>query len=783
MKIRYPSTLGCLCPLLCAAGLLAGFQATLHAQTVDTWDGGTDNWSNGALWSAGVPNSASASVFVDGGKAVNSTVTVDGSYTVGALNISSGDAVNVNNGQTFTITDAGGFTGAGTLTNNGAFTLGNSSGGSTLFFTGTTTLAGTGTLTLVNNDVVLSGGGNGTLTVGSGQTIQGATGTGGGVGFGSGQLGIVNQGTFNANVSGQTLLIAPNSSGLTNNGTLQASSGGVLQLSGNFTNNATIAALAGSSVQLNAGTNLTGGTLSTTGSGTINNIGTDTLTNVTNAGTFIANNGVTTNLAGTITNNGTIALGTTGGTTTFFNGTTTLAGTGTVTLVNGDVVLSSGGNGTVTIGQNQTIQGATGTGSGIGFGSGQLGIVNQGTINANVSGGTLTIQPGGANPTFVNSSGQIGGTLEATNGGTLLLSNASGGTFNISNGGMVVTDGSTITVPAAALTTLNGTTLTGGSYEVSATSAANPATLSFVGGSVVTNNATVYLIGPGAVFNAFNTVANNTSNGAIDLESGHNLTTAGGLTNAGYLGVSSSSTLTVSGTLNNSGRAYFSSGANTDTIQGNLTNSGLISVSISTLNVQGTLTSSGVLSSGLSIGSEGGTPGGSIVATGTVTQTSTGTLLGTGSVTAPTLSLAGSIRPGDADYNGLFGPAVGTLTLNGQVGLLSNTMLVFDLASTAASDRITVNGSLTLAGMLNVNALTGFGAGRYDLIDYSGALTNNGLALGTLPSGYNYAVDTSMAGQVDLVVTNAVPEPSTWVSMLGGVSLLSLTLSRCRRQA
>ena len=144
-----------------------------------------------------------------------------------------------------------------------------------------------------------------------------------------------------------------------------------------------------------------------------------------------------------------------------------------------------------------------------------------------------------------------------------------------------------------------------------------------------------------------------------------------------------------------------------------------------------------------------------------MTQTSTGTLLGTGSVTAPTLSLAGSIRPGDGDFGGLLGAAVGTLTLNGQVGLLSDTVLVFDLASTAASDRITVNGSLTLAGMLNVNAFTGFGAGRYDLIDYSGALTNDGLALGTLPSGYNYAIDTSMSGQVDLVVTNSVPEPST----------------------
>ena len=754
--------------LAATAFVLAALPGVSHAQTVDTWDGGTGNWSNGALWSAGVPNSASASVFVDGGKAVNSTVTVDGSYTVGALNISAGDAVNVNNGQTFTITDSGGFAGAGTLTNNGAFTLGNSSGGSTMFFNGTTTLAGTGTFTLVNNDVVLSNGGNGTLTIGSGQTVQGATGTAGGVGFGSGQLGIVNQGTFNANVSGQTLLISPNSSGLTNNGTLQASGGGVLQLSGNIANNATIAALAGSSVQLNADTNLTGGTLSTTGSGTINNIGTDTLTNVTNAGTFIANNGVTTNLAGTITNNGTIALGTTGGTTTFLNGTTTLAGTGTVTLVNGDVVLSNGGTGTVTIGQNQTIQGATGTGGGVGFGSGQLGIVNQGTFNANVSGQTLLISP--------NSSGLTNnGTLQASGGGVLQLSG------NIANNGaMVVAAGSTITVPAAALTNLSGTTLTGGSYQITAASASNPATLSFVGGSVVTNNANVYLDGPGAVFNAINALTNNASGGYISVNDGYTFTTAGALTNAGVLSIggANGSKLTISGSFDNSGRAFLS--LNTDAVQGNVTNSGWLNVSSSTLNVQGTLINSGLLNP--NVAATGTNPPGIVAVTGALTQTGAGTLFGTGTVTAPTLSLAGSLRPGDAYAGpGQFSSAVGTLTLNGQVGLLSNTVLVFDLASTTASDEIKVGGALTLAGMLNVNALTGFGAGRYDLIDYSGVLTNNGLALGTLPSGYNYAIDTSMGGQVDLVVTNAVPEPSTWVGgALVGLGLLGAVHRRLR---
>ena len=66
--------------------------------------------------------------------------------------------------------------------------------------------------------------------------------------------------------------------------------------------------------------------------------------------------------------------------------------------------------------------------------------------------------------------------------------------------------------------------------------------------------------------------------------------------------------------------------------------------------------------------------------------------------------------------------------------------------------------------------------GRYDLIDYTGSLTNNTLDLGTLPSGYNYAIDTSIAGQVDLVVTDAVPEPSAWVALLGGCAFLACVL-------
>ena len=169
---------------------------------------------------------------------------------------------------------------------------------------------------------------------------------------------------------------------------------------------------------------------------------------------------------------------------------------------------------------------------------------------------------------------------------------------------------------------------------------------------------------------------------------------------------------------------------------------------------------------------------GTITVAGTLTQTAAGTIFGGGGVTATTLSLGGTLRPGDRDEENTITAAVGTLTLNGQVGLTSNTALIFDLAGTAASDRIAVSGALTLDGTLNVNALAGFGAGRYDLLDYTGTLTNNGLDLGTLPSDYSYALDLGTAGQVNLVVTSVVPEPSTWAAVFGGCTVLGLALRR-----
>ena len=58
-----------------------------------------------------------------------------------------------------------------------------------------------------------------------------------------------------------------------------------------------------------------------------------------------------------------------------------------------------------------------------------------------------------------------------------------------------------------------------------------------------------------------------------------------------------------------------------------------------------------------------------------------------------------------------------------------------------------------LDGTINVTVPAGgaFDVGVYRVFNYGGTLTNNGLTLGTLPVGSDVAVQTSIAGQVNLV--------------------------------
>lgn len=143
---------------------------------------------------------------------------------------------------------------------------------------------------------------------------------------------------------------------------------------------------------------------------------------------------------------------------------------------------------------------------------------------------------------------------------------------------------------------------------------------------------------------------------------------------------------------------------------------------------------------------------GSGTGTAAVTVNSNATLAGTGMISGPvTVNPGGAIAPGSG--------GVGTLTLNNNLTLTNGARLLFELGSTAASDKIVVAGALRLGGTLMVTNAPGFGAGTYTLLQYSGALTGTLPLLGSLPPGYTATVNTNTAGQIKLVVQSAPVTP------------------------
>ncbi len=137
--------------------------------------------------------------------------------------------------------------------------------------------------------------------------------------------------------------------------------------------------------------------------------------------------------------------------------------------------------------------------------------------------------------------------------------------------------------------------------------------------------------------------------------------------------------------------------------------------------------------------------------------TNAATLRGNGTVLG-NLTVLGTISPG---------LSVGTITTSNNLVLGSSAVLAYELG--ASSDLIAVNGDLTLDGTINISDSGGFGIGDYTLITYTGALTDNGLAVGSTPDGsLTYTVDTSTAGSVILHVTSGGGDPyTTWASFYG----------------
>jgi fibronectin-binding autotransporter adhesin len=155
--------------------------------------------------------------------------------------------------------------------------------------------------------------------------------------------------------------------------------------------------------------------------------------------------------------------------------------------------------------------------------------------------------------------------------------------------------------------------------------------------------------------------------------------------------------------------------------------SGALSIDAGTLTVNGALGDAAVtVQSGATLGGDG-------VIGGTVLVHDNGVLKGLG---GQTLTLGGLQMTSAADMD---------VTLD----QLSSTTPLFQ-----------VNGDLTLAGDLNITAGATFGPGLYRLIDYTGTLTDNGLAIGTTPSGVpagDLTIQTSVADEVNLIYSNLGP--------------------------
>lgn len=176
------------------------------------------------------------------------------------------------------------------------------------------------------------------------------------------------------------------------------------------------------------------------------------------------------------------------------------------------------------------------------------------------------------------------------------------------------------------------------------------------------------------------------------------------------------------------------------------------------------------------------------------TTVNAGTLLISGSVVGTTaVNATGTL--GGAGTLDVINVVGGTLAPGNGIGTLTANALTLDVASTlkfeltlgdvtiggGINDLVMVNGNLTLDGTLQVAELGGplSDSSIYTLFDYSGTLTNNGLALDAsflaVHPGAAIIVDP-----INTVVLLSIPEPASITSILGGACVLA-GLRRRRR--
>lgn len=508
----------------------------------------------------------------------------------------------------------------GTITNNSGATITGRNNG-IRFLTGFGTVTNTGQITATTGTGILFTVG-GSLTNQQGGTISGANGTG--VQFsGAAASTFTNYGSVTGAVTmgggddtitlGTGSSISGNIDGGTGTNNLQlvAGSGTTGTLASSLSNIQSLAV------------NASGATWTVTGGGTVSAV-----TIASGSTLQLGNGGTSGSLSGAITDNGTFSVnrsdsytvssGISGSGSVVQKGAGTLVLTGTNTYSGGTTVSS----GTLSIASDASL------------GTGGTVILAAGTTLAFTAGGTYAHAITVAGDPFFNvaagqtviQSGQISdgasaGTVEVTGGGTLVLSN----TANSYSGGTAVTGGSTLSIAADSVlgtgaVTLGDTTTTGTLALTSSLSAARAFTLAAGGGTIdtatgttatfsgiVSGNGGLAKTGAGTlILSGVNTYSGGTTvaagilqgttaslqgnildNGGVIFAQAGNGTYAGALSGSGSLTKTGAGILELTGTSSLAGPTHISAGA--VAINGSLANSNVSADSGTTLSGSGTI--------------------------------------------------------------------------------------------------------------------------------------------------------------------------------------------------
>lgn len=742
-----------------AGGLVVGNNAALGAGPLTVNGAATlASSTNVALQNAIVLNNA---LTVNGSE----TLTLNGPISAGGSLVKSGTGVlNLNGANSY----AGGTTLAGGTVNVGAA---GALGTGAVNVSGATTLAGSGValgndFTLGNvltvageNNLTL----NGTLSGAGGSLVK--TGTGaltlnGSNSFGGGTLaaGTVVAGANNAlgtgviNVTGAATVDSTAPVSLGNQFVLgdRLTVGGsqALTLAGALSGSGTLVKNGNANLTLSAANTHTGGFLLNAGQLTLANaqgLGSGlldvqgpatlaaadlTVSNGIRLGDTlgIVTGGQALNLSGALTGAGAVALNDAGTLTLLGNNThaggvalnagtlitasDTALGSGTL-AVGGDAALQSTAPRTfvnnVALNGNLTVGGANDIGlAGAIAGPGRLVMNGDGTLTlsgANSHGGT-TIASG----TVQAGAESLGGSV--LNNSKLVIAQGTTATY----GGAISGTGSVDVAASGQTLVLSGAnTFTGGLNLLSGT-------VETRGGQALADSLAVNLNG-GTVLRLADSETFGSLAGAGQLDLGAGATVQMGQDNANAI---------FDGALSGAGNIV-KNGSGSLTLAGNSTQSGTFDVVGGALNVNGSLASSQV-----NVGA-GATLAGAGVLTGLTNIGSGGALSAT---SGQTLTLGGLTLNQGSQFNVALGaPEATPQTL------------------------VQVNGNLTLDGDLNVTDKGGFGEGVYRLITYTGQLTDNGLALGSLPPGTvpsNLQIQTAVNQQVNLVVQTSDSSVQFW---------------------